>query len=91
MNETEAFLKGNFQLETVDPQIVTFCHHRAEGIPATLACLMKSLLDNDIFVINDERNLKLNPTKVTDPSQLEKLETPKSVHEVSFDYPDDNP
>ena len=80
INETKIFLEETFDLENIDQNILFFCHARTEGTPATLLCLVKSLLENHIIVISEHRVLQLS--EMVDPSQLDKLETPDSVREL---------
>ncbi len=82
MKETEEFFIERFELDAIDPHVLSFCHLRAGGVPATLECLLSTLMENHIFSISEDRVLELNDKKVRDPSQLEKLETPDSVREL---------
>ena len=80
VSECEHFVTHKLNVEGLDKHILSFLHARADGIPATLSHLLDSLMENLIFEIDsDDRWLRLNPNKVTDPGQLSKLETPDSV------------
>ena len=77
--ETKVFIMRNLSLDGMDPHILSFVQRRTDGVPATLALLLHSLIESSIFVVDGDHVLGLNPNKVADPSQLERLETPDSV------------
>ena len=77
MKETSNFLIGRYDLSDIDPDILSFCHARAHGVAATIICLLDSLIESQIFLIDDERVLQMNLQKVQSREQLEKLEVRK--------------
>ena len=80
--ETKDFLLQHYDVKDVQEHVLEFSHNRSTGNPATLITLTASLIRNEIFTIDDNRRLVLNPKKLRDPSQLDKLETPDSVREL---------
>ena len=49
MRETESLLMQEFDLENVGKHVLSFCHKRAQGLPATVGPLFQSLLDGKIL------------------------------------------
>ena len=81
MEETDEFLRTTFHVDSIDKDVLEFCFSRADGTPATLERLLRSLLETSIFVI-EGGTILLNEDKVTDRGQLQELETPDGVRDL---------
>ena len=77
--EAKTFILQKYGLDAVDDAITKFVVGRTGGSPMTLERLLRSLIDNEIFAITDERHLVLNESKVNSIAHLEEIETPDSV------------
>ena len=79
LDETQDFLVAKYELQGINEHVLSFCHERSGGNPATLKRLVDSLLQNEILMVDGDKDLELNQTKVKDPTALEDIETPDSV------------
>ena len=66
----------------INEHVSRFCHDRAEGIPFVVRSMLQTLLDAELCVINEDRAIVLDETKVSDPKDLESLETPDNVRDL---------
>ena len=66
----------------INEHISRFCHERADGIPFVVRSMLQTLLDAELCVIDEDRAIVFDKTKVSDPKDLESLETPDNVRDL---------